>query len=57
MGLEDHKKPTKIDFAISNIKAERIRVEKEIALLQRESERLFSTLTMLENLEADKLLA
>lgn len=57
MGLEEHKRPTKIEVAISNIKAERLRVDKEIALLQRESERLFSTLTMLENLEADKLLA
>ncbi len=48
-------KPKKIGIAIANIKAEKDNVEREIALLQREQERLFKTLMMLEKLEDDKL--
>jgi hypothetical protein len=48
-------RPKKIGIAISNIKAEKVNVEREIALLQREQERLFKTLMMLEKLEDDKL--
>jgi len=49
-------KPTKIGMAIANTKAERLNVQREIALLQREDERLFKVLSMLEKLEADNLL-
>jgi len=55
--METTKKTTKIEIAIANIKSDKARVEREIMLLQREQERLFNTLNMLENLEADKHLA
>lgn len=49
-------KPTKIGMAIANIKAERANIEKEIQMMQREQERLFKTLSMLEKIQEDPLL-
>lgn len=55
--MSETPKVTKIEIAIANIKSDRARIEREISLLQRENERLFSVQSMLENLEHDKLLA
>lgn len=55
--MSETPKVTKIEIAIANIKSDRDRIAREIALLNRENERLFSVQTMLENLEQDKLLA